>query len=55
MHTCWWKLSTIDPEQALERDRLELAAEIAARGPTQASKAEPVFKRVLEILKGSEG
>ena len=25
--------------QALERDRLELAAEIAARGPTQASKA----------------
>ena len=25
--------------QALERDRLELAAEIAARGPTQSSKA----------------
>ncbi|CAE7840763.1 CPK3 [Symbiodinium sp. CCMP2592] len=42
--TCHKELATTEEEKAelrkaLERDRLELAAEIAARGPTQASKA----------------
>mmetsp|Transcript_14119 Transcript_14119/g.33649 ORF Transcript_14119/g.33649 Transcript_14119/m.33649 type:complete len:192 (+) Transcript_14119:63-638(+) len=42
--TCHKELATTEEERAelrkaLERDRLELAAEIAARGPTQSSKA----------------